>query len=152
MRACTKCGESKPLEAFYKHPFGKDGRMPKCAECTKAAVRENRQARIEYYRAYERTRAKLPHRVEARAEYAKRNPKKFPESDPVKRQARIKLGNAIRDGKIVRPPHCEVCGTPEDKIHGHHDDYTKPLDVIWVCTSCHALIHAYWRAQERFAA
>lgn len=155
-RACTKCGETKPLDAFYKHPFGRDGRQSKCADCTKADVRANRQARIEYYRAYERERAKLLHRVEARQEYAKANPDRprplaKHESDPLKRSARIKLGNAIRDGKISRPPHCEVCSAPGD-VHGHHDDYSKPLDVIWCCTACHALIHAYWRAQDRSAA
>lgn len=151
-RVCTCCGDRKPLDAFYRHPFGKDGRQTRCAECTKASVRANRAARIEYYRAYERERARLPHRVQARSEYAKRNPgivRKEP--DPIKRAARTALGNAVRDGKLKKPPHCEVCSAPGD-VHGHHDDYNKPLDVIWCCTACHALIHAYWRAQERSAA
>lgn len=152
MRACTKCGQAKPLDAFYKHPFGKDGRQSKCSECAKADVRANRQARLEYYRAYEKERANLPHRVEARRAYARANPAgPRDEADPEKRAARVKLGNAIRDGKVVRPPHCEVCGITGD-VHGHHDDYTKPLDVIWCCTACHALIHAYWRALDRMAA
>lgn len=151
MRACTACGEEKPLDAFYRHPFGKDGRQTKCAECTKVAVRANRAARLEYYQAYERERAKLPHRVEARKEYARANPRPRPEPDPVKRAARVAFGNAVRDGKVKKPPHCEVCAAPGD-VHGHHDDYSRPLDVIWCCTACHGLIHAYWRAQERVAA
>lgn len=152
MRVCTTCGENKPLESFYKHPFGKDGRQSKCVECTKASVRANRAARIEYYRAFDRERAKLPNRVEARRIYAASHaagPR--PELDPQKRHARVKLGNAVRDKKIIRPPHCEVCAAPGE-VHGHHDDYSKPLDVIWCCVPCHALIHAYWRAQERYAA
>jgi hypothetical protein len=152
MRTCTKCGEAKPLDAYYKHPFGKDGRGNICAECTKAYVRQNRAERIEYYRAYDRQRAKLPHRVEARAIYAETHslaPR--PEKDPMKKRARTAVGNALRDGKLVRPAECDVCSQPGD-LHGHHDDYTKPLDVIWCCTACHALIHAYWRAQERSAA
>lgn len=151
MRVCTQCAQNKPMDAFYKHPFGKDGRQSKCAECTKAAVRANRLARIEYYQAYERERARLPHRVAARQEYQREHPKKYSENDPVKRDARVKLGNAVRDGRVIKAPHCEVCAAPGD-VHGHHDDYTKPLDVIWCCTACHALIHAYWRAQERTAA
>jgi hypothetical protein len=152
MRACTKCGITKPLETgFYKHSFAQGGYQTKCIECAKADVRANRAARLEYYRAYDRQRAKSPHRVEARLEYAKANPKTRPESDPQKKIARSTLGNALRDGKIVRPPECEVCSIPCTP-HGHHDDYSKPLDVIWCCTACHALIHAYWRAQERFAA
>jgi hypothetical protein len=151
MKVCTKCGETKALDDFYGHPFGKDGRQSKCIECAKADVRLYRAERIEYYRAYDRQRAKEPHRVKARADYARANRKPHPETDPMKRAARVKLGNALRDGKIARPPGCEVCQVPCD-VHGHHDDYSKPLDVIWCCTACHALIHAYWRAQERSAA
>lgn len=151
MRACTKCSVEKPLDDFYRHPFGRDGHQTKCIECTKADVRANRAARIEYYRAYDRQRAKEPQRVEARIEYARQNPKAHPEKDPAKRSARVMLGNAVRDGKVVKPTDCEVCSYPAD-VHGHHDDYSKPLDVIWCCTACHALIHAYWRAQERSAA
>ena len=151
MLTCSTCGELKPLDQFYGHPFGKHRKQSKCMECTKAAVRANRAARIEYYRAYDRQRAKHPHRVEARAEYAKQNPKRFSVTDPEKKEARSKLGNAVRDGRIIRPEHCEVCSVPCEP-HGHHDDYSQPLDVIWCCTACHALIHAYWRAQERSAA
>ena len=151
MRACPTCSETKPLEAFYRHPMAKDGHQAKCIECTKAAVRANRAARIEYYRAYDRQRAKSPHRVEARAEYAKDHPKVFSPGEPEKRAARIAVGNAVRDGAILRPTECEICSASAD-LHGHHDDYSRPLEVMWVCTACHALIHAYWRAKERKAA
>ena len=151
MRVCTKCGVEKPLDDYYRHPFGRDGYQTKCADCTKSDVRANRAARLEYYRAYDRSRARQPDRVAARVDYAKRKPVARPEPDPVKRVARVVLGNAIRDGVVIRPPECEVCQVPCD-VHGHHDDYTKPLDVIWCCTACHALIHAYWRAQTRIAA
>lgn len=149
MRACTKCGEQKPLDQFYGNSRG--GVLPACIECTKAAVRANRAERINYYRAYDRTRAKQPNRVQARADYAKDHPVARPEPDPVKRKARVMVGNAVRDGKLIRPATCDVCSQPAD-VHGHHDDYSKPLDVIWCCTACHALIHAYWRAKERMAA
>ncbi len=151
MRVCTKCGDEKPLSGYYKHPAGKDGRDTTCAECRKSYVRANRAERIEYYRAYDRQRAKHPGRVRARADYAMANPRPRPEPDPVKRAARVAVGNALRDGKLLRPTQCDVCATPCTP-HGHHDDYTKPLDVIWCCTACHGLIHAYWRAQDRRAA
>jgi len=150
LAVCKKCGEEKPVAAFYAHPFGRNGRLSKCADCTKADVRANRAARLEYYRAYERERAKLPHRVEARQQYVRQNGQRaHPEPDPVKRSARVAVGNALRDGKLIKPPHCEVCAAPDEAIHGHHDDYTKSLDVIWCCSACHALIHAYWRAKDR---
>jgi len=63
---------------------------------------------------------------------------KFPE----KRQANIDVMNALHCGKLIRPDLCSVC----DKTcipEGHHPDYSKPLEVIWVCHDCHVAIH--WR-------
>ena len=32
---------------------------------------------------------------------------------------------------------------------GHHNDYSKPLDVIWVCVSCHIEFHNCVEELER---
>lgn len=37
MKVCTKCGETKPLDAFHKNSSGKDGRLAFCAECKNKA-------------------------------------------------------------------------------------------------------------------
>jgi hypothetical protein len=58
--------------------------------------------------------------------------------------ARNKLWNEIWAGRIKRADTCENCGKkPGDKslIHAHHDDYSKPLDVRWLCASCHKRHH-----------
>lgn len=55
-----------------------------------------------------------------------------------KLSARQKAQYAIRTGKIVRGP-CEVCGDP--KTEAHHDDYTKPLEVRWLCQAHHVDVH-----------
>ena len=151
LRTCTTCNEPKSLDAYYKHPFAKNGRQTKCIECTKAAVRKNRAANIEYYRAYDRVRDKFPHREKARKEASKADTRSWPEKDPQKRAARVLVGNALRNGGLLKPSTCEVCALPCDP-HGHHEDYSKPLELIWCCTGCHALIHAYWRVKARKAA
>lgn len=152
-KACFKCGQTKPLDAFYRHPMMADGRLGKCAECTRLDVRSNRAARVEYYQAYDRSRNRDPQRIFERKERAKVRPvRPHPETDPLKREARVKLGNAVRDGKIKKPPECQICAVSDERLHGHHEDYSKPLDVIWLCSACHAFVHAYWRAQERVAA
>jgi hypothetical protein len=54
---------------------------------------------------------------------------------PQKAAARDELQRAVRSGKIKRQP-CEVCGSREG-VEGHHDDYSRPLDVRWVCRRHH---------------
>lgn len=49
--------------------------------------------------------------------------------------AHAALTHAIATGKLVKQP-CEHCGSTQ-KIQGHHDDYTKPLNVTWLCFTCH---------------
>lgn len=50
---------------------------------------------------------------------------------------------ALRSGSLVKPEQCSECerSAPEYKIVGHHTDYTKPLEVEWVCERCHARAH-----------
>jgi hypothetical protein len=152
-KTCFKCGETKPLDSFYKHPMMADGRLGKCAECTRADVRANRAARVEYYQAYDRNRNRDPQRIFERKERERdKSAPPRPEASPIKRAARTALGNAVRDGRLKKPPECEICAVSDDRLHGHHEDYTRPLDVIWVCAACHAFIHKYWRAQERVVA
>lgn len=67
-----------------------------------------------------------------------RSRKKYIIANPEKHQAHIILNNAITSGKIARKP-CEKCG--ETKTEGHHEDYSKPLEVIWLCRKCHCHIH-----------
>ena len=150
MKNCKACGEAKSLDDFYN-------RDNACKECRKAGVRANRKAKLEYYRAYDRARSMKPSRVAARKAYAhsergklreKLGTKAWVKRNPEKRKAHIATGNAIRDGKLVRQP-CEVCGT--FPAEAHHDDYSKPLDVRWLCTKHHAEHHKNEREKERAA-
>lgn len=50
---------------------------------------------------------------------------------------------AIRTGELVRPANCSECGT-DCKPHGHHEDYEKPLEVVWLCKPCHTNRHRTW--------
>lgn len=150
MKICKVCGTEKEFCCFYKHSQTKDGYLNKCKECAKKQAIENRNSKIDYYREYDKKRANLPHRVIARAEYQKTENgkrskakaiKKYRERNPEKYRAHGILNNSIRDGKIIKPEFCSICGVSGVKIHGHHHDYSKPLDVIWCCEKCHADIH-----------
>jgi len=52
--------------------------------------------------------------------------------------AHKRVENAIKTGKLQRRP-CEVCGA--ERAHAHHDDYSKPLDVNWLCAAHHRERH-----------
>lgn len=129
MKHCISCREQKPLTEFYKQSGMKDGHCNKCKECVKAAAIINRELRIDYYRAYDRDRGNRQP-PEYFKEYRKANRGKYKATNAV--------NNALRDGRIIRLP-CEICG--KEKVHGHHDDYSKPLDVRWLCAAHHRQWH-----------
>lgn len=148
-KVCRQCGQDVRLADYYRHPRMADGRLNVCKPCHRSNVRANREANADHYRAYEQGRATLPHRVAARQEYSQtpegraahaRAHVSFKERNPVKRAAQVAVGNAIRGGRMTRQP-CEVCG--KEQAHAHHDDYSKPLDVRWLCTTHHAEWHKH---------
>lgn len=60
--------------------------------------------------------------------------------NPDRARARNLLNYAIRIGKMTSPNRCSDC-TATGMIHGHHEDYSKPLEVLWLCPPCHAKHH-----------
>lgn len=61
---------------------------------------------------------------------------------PEARRAQRRVAYAVEKGRLLRPSACEKCGTV-GKIEAAHKDYTAPLDVRWLCRSCHVLWDKY---------
>jgi hypothetical protein len=139
MKRCFKCGMEKPLDAFYAHAQMADGHLNKCKDCTKVDVRRHRIENPERVREYDRERSQLPHRRAARSQYHQQ----FEERHPDKRAAHVAVGNALRCGKLKKQP-CVFCGAVGE-VEAHHRDYSKPLDVTWLCRPCHRRFHALER-------
>lgn len=72
--------------------------------------------------------------------------KRFRDKYPEKAFAHDTLRKAIRSGKIHKPGACEDCGK-KCITHGHHVDYDKPLDVVWLCRACHLSKHTKAKKQ-----
>ena len=133
-KICFKCGKSKPLNEFYKHSQMADGHLNKCKECNKKDVSENYHTRRGQYAEYEQRRWQRPERRAKAMEYQRRTRANNPE----KYKAKSAVSNAVRDGRLEKKS-CELCGDP--RAQAHHWDYSKPLDVQWLCRSCHLMVH-----------
>jgi hypothetical protein len=127
---CFICNKIKPLSEFYAHPQMANGHLGKCKECTKIDVHLNYHAKWSDKKKYDQERDKKAERKLALLEYQR----KMRANNPLKYRARNAVSYAIASGKLVRLP-CVVCGNP--KSQGHHHDYSKPLDVEWLCHKCH---------------
>jgi ribosomal protein S27AE len=135
-KRCRKCGETKPLDDFYAHPRMADGHLHMCKECAKLRARAFRDRRIEHWQEHDRERAKTPDGKARTGTAAKR----WIARNQSKRSAHMAVGHALRNGTLQKPEACEMCGSTV-VIDAHHDDYSKPLDVRWLCHKCHMAMH-----------
>lgn len=105
----------------------------RCAKCESAAAvdyaRRNRERKRASNNAYS---ARHSGERAAKTRAYRRN-------HPEKKAAHQAVQTAIRNGTLSRLP-CGVCG--HEKSHAHHDDYDKPLDVLWLCHTHHMERHA----------
>lgn len=123
-KTCSKCGIEKSADSFYFQRL-------RCKDCYLDNNRKNMHGNKnisdtakEYYRKHKEESAE--------------NVRKYIEKYPEKNKARIEYRKALYHGVITKKP-CEQCG--EANVEGHHEDYTKPLEVIWLCHKHHMERH-----------
>ena len=136
-KQCFKCGRVLDIEEFYQHKQMKDGHLNKCKDCTKKDVHERSRKCFNKIAEYEKARSQTEKRKQLRQLYQK----KYRQEHPERVAINLRVRRAINAGEIIKPKCCSVCGK-ECKTIAHHYDYTKPLDVIFVCQRCHKRIHA----------
>jgi hypothetical protein len=134
MKLCFKCQTKKSLINFYKHSGMVDGYLNKCKSCAKEDTTNYRNQNIEKVRQYDRERSKLPHRIELQT----RLTKLWRNQDKRRSVAHNAVLRALKNGKLIAQP-CNICR--KEEVVAHHDDYDKPLQVTWLCYSCHAKHH-----------
>lgn len=64
--------------------------------------------------------------------------KQYKENNPEKNNAHQKVHIAIKNGTIIKQP-CKICGCINSQAH--HNDYSKPLEVVWLCAKHHREVH-----------
>lgn len=163
-KKCTVCGRTLEMYSFYKRS---DGRIrSECKECSNDKAKINylnnkesinkrnnenyAQKKEEYsevrkrYRRSEHGRKILAqgHKKYTNSEKGKQNTKesirRWADKNREKLRAHWRVKSAIKRGLLVRLP-CSICG--DIKSDAHHEDYTKPLDVVWLCVTHHKLLH-----------
>lgn len=128
-------------------PTGRGGRCLPCRLAYDRSWRARRKAAgnpvistklpREYHRAYEAARLQDPLKRERRNAQMRAYSKAHGTREHHK--ARWQVHRALEAGRLIRCP-CEVCGAP--KVDAHHDDYSKPLEVRWLCRPHHVEHHA----------
>jgi hypothetical protein len=131
-KTCTKCKEEKPFEAFYKNTNYKDGHRSQCKNCQKQQrsnwCKQNRERSNTYQTNW---RKNNPEKVK---EIQRKNCIYLRQNQPEKVRARKLIHKKISRGQMDKKP-CVICG--KIKTEAHHCNYSKPLDVMWLCKEHH---------------
>lgn len=112
-----------------------------CGNCVICQSRERQRmyradsVAIERLRANDRRRSRNPKRMADNT----RKTRERRLARPEEYRARTAVSNALRDGRLERGP-CE-CASEDcsGRVEAHHDDYSRPLDVRWLCVRHHRI-------------
>jgi hypothetical protein len=145
-RQCSRCSQILPVSEFYRKSGRKDAWEGRCKACFNALLSIQRSSdEVRDSRAERRRKNRLTTNLPVRD---RRHVAAYRIRYPQKEASKRALNRAIESGDVVRPETCERCGTKPSprsdgaaSIHGHHDDYSKPLDVKWLCGRCHTDTH-----------
>lgn len=145
MKICRHCSE--PIEPKDWQIKTGDYECAPCRRLRQAKYRADRKAAgnpvvsgvmdRDYHRAYEASYFQVEENRTRRNELMRKY--RSAHGTRKRHKARWKVSRAISSGRLTREP-CEVCGAT--KVHAHHDDYNKPLDVRWLCPRHHQEHHA----------
>lgn len=147
MKICMKCKVEKDESEYHKNKSKRDGIGTWCKTCVRSynQTEEGINKRRDRERLYlltpegmEKYRArKLRDKTNRAGKYLARDIE-YRKNNPERYKAGMLLNGALRSGRIKREP-CRVCGAA--RVDGHHRDYSKPFEVIWLCRSHHRMIH-----------
>ncbi len=139
MKRCYKCKILKPHTDFWRKSRNLDGLQAACKTCmsteNKEWTKKNRERHRERLKIW---RENNPDRSNA---IGKQQRERWHD----KQRARQAAGKALLNGTITKPTACTRCHhiPPPHCLHGHHEDYSKPLEVIWLCARCHGALHTH---------
>ena len=116
-KICSKCKCCLPLSEFHRYKRRSQTHYSQCKGCKAAYKRQNKNQLL----------------------CAQKKRRLNDTTLPTKQKAWNRVYYALKTGKIGKPESCSVCGVVvgKNKIQAHHDNYSKPFDIIWCCQDCH---------------
>lgn len=137
MKKCSACNQTKPFDQFQRRAASKDGLTAACAECLRKRDAQRYKKEAPLRLARQRNYMKTPEGIAAHA----RATEAWRIKNKVRHAAQVLLNNAVRDGRVVPWPACAEPACKTKKVEGHHPDYDRPLDVVWLCKKHHGEVH-----------
>lgn len=134
-KKCSFCKRHKNKNQFNKDKTTRDGLRYICKDCNLELVRSWRKRNRDKDRQYQKDYFSSEKGKLAK----KRANKKLRAKRPVAIRANAIVNRAVNKGLISKRP-CEICQS-DDRVQKHHDDYSKPLDVRWLCYLHHKQVH-----------
>ena len=148
MKRCSRCKEEKNLDEFSRDKSAKDGLQYMCKICQKEHYQMNKEKKKQYYLMNKEKRKEyVQMNKEEIKQYHKEYNKDYYHRNPEKQKARQKLNYAVKSGKVHKPLYCSSCDR-DKHLEAHHTDYSKPLEVTWLCRTCHVELHNRLRDKE----
>jgi len=149
-RKCCTCGEIKLFDQFHKDKYAPYGITTSCKKCRnekcKQYYKEHPGKRTEVDRkSYQKNRLKhlmwRKRYYNNHKEHCLQYNRQHRIDNLDKAKIRRKTEYLIDSGNLLRQNKCSLCFM-DGEIHAHHYDYDDPLHIIWLCSYCHARIHA----------
>ena len=164
-KICTVCKKTLELSLFYTSKKSKTGVISACKKCTSKQVKDYRERNKESFKIkgeiyrkshlqeyalrnrkyYIKNKAKI---VATKKKYQEKNKeaislrRKINKAKDRRKHISVKrVLRAIEKGILVRPKNCNICDRLHPNIEGHHYDYDKSLEVVWLCKPCHNDVH-----------
>lgn len=142
---CRNCRRELPASSFHKHSKRPDGLQDHCKECRETWRKANPDRIAQHGRSYRERHKERARQRQLRWAHSpvgvasqKRKYAAYKNRFPERIRANHALQEAVAAGKIHRGP-CAVCGAA--RTVGHHENYSAPLEVVWLCHRHHAELH-----------
>jgi len=119
MKKCCSCQQEKSFDLFHLDKTSPSGYSTYCKSCKK-------EKDTKYYKYSDKEKQR---KTIWRLQF------------PQRKKAQTKVYQALKSGKLIKQP-CFMCG---ENAEAHHPDYSRPLDVVWLCNVCHDELHVLER-------